>query len=360
MKKRLLFLFLLAGFTSHAQNTPTSGLLARFPFDNSLTDVTGNISNVSSSNVAYGPDASSRATGALRLAGMGEVAVQPSGLLDFGSTGSFTFTVAFRTLSSGTQDFFSNAGYSIATTTSTSSSSGLSQGWSLGFSSTRVGKLYVSLVRENFYNGALALATQASFNDGLWHTAALVVNRSSRQIQIFVDGSAQSLAYISSNPNYGTVSGSTFNLSAAYSQLVQLSPGYSTSASGASALNNRFGLGYNGWLDEARFYNRVLTASEVQTLSAQVLATLSAQAAATLVQVAPNPGSAAEAPTVRLAQAVASSQLRVLDVLGRPVPVTLAARQAGTVYELRGLAPGLYLLQVQLPEGLAVRRMQVN
>jgi hypothetical protein len=358
--KQLLLLLLASSLSVQAQGTLNNGMLGRFPFDNNLADVTGNISNASSINVAYGPDTNNQANAALRLVGTGEVAVQPNGLLDFGSNGSFTFTVAFRTLSSGTQAFFSNAGYSIRETPSTSSSSGLSQGWSLGFSSTRVGKLYVSLVRENFYNGPLALATQASFNDGLWHTAALVVNRSGRQIRIFVDGSAQPLSFISSNPSYGAVSGSVFNLEAAYSQIVQMSPGYSTAANGTSTINNRFGLSYNGWLDEARFYNRVLTDAEVQTLSGRVLATLSAREAAAQMQVAPNPVGTTGF-TVTLAKPVASSELRVVDSLGRTVPVTIVARQAGNqVYELSGLPAGLYLLHVNLPQGVAVQRVQVD
>lgn len=355
MKKIILFLLATASFTSQAQGTLNNGLLGRFPFDNSLVDATGNISNASNANVAYGPDSRGQANAALRLVGTGEAAIAPNGLLDFGSTGSFTFTVAFRTLSSGTQAFFSNAGYSM------SSTSGLSQGWSLGFSSTRVGRLYVDLVRDNFYNGALALATQASFNDGLWHTAALVVNRGSRQIRIFVDGNAQPLTYISTNPNYGAVSGSTFTLEPAYSQLVQMSPGYSTSAGGASVVGNRFGLAYNGWLDEARFYNRVLTDAEVQSLSAQVLATLSAPQAAALVQVAPNPASAGTAFGIALAQPLAASQLQVLDMLGRPVSARITAPQPGGLrYELSGLAAGSYLLHVRLPQGVAVRHIQVD
>jgi|GEM_PF-7049252 len=356
MKKTLPLLLLLAGasLTTRAQGSLNSGLLGRFPFDNSLADATGNLTTSGSTNTAFGLDSRNQANAALRLVSTGEVVVQPAGLLDFGTTDSFSFSVAFRTLASGTQTFFSNQGaFTAADATG-------SRGWSLGFSSTQVGKVYLSLARDNSYNGGLGLATQASFNDGLWHTTTAVVDRSTRQVKIYVDGMVQALTYVSTNPTYGTVSGTTFTLGTTGTMFVDLSPGYSLSTTNVLGIYNRLGLSYNGWLDEARFYNRVLTASEVQALSAQVLATLSAQAAATLVQVAPNPGNAAEAPTVRLAQPVAPSQLRVLDVLGRPVPVTLAARQAGAVYELRGLAQGLYLLQVQLPEGLAVRRIQVN
>ncbi|MGI4866366.1 MAG: LamG-like jellyroll fold domain-containing protein [Janthinobacterium lividum] len=355
MKKYLLLLLATASLTSHAQGSLNSGLLGRFPFDNNLVDATGNITNFSDANVAYGTDSHGQASAALRLTGTGEVSVEPSGLLDFGTTGSFTFSVAFRTLSSGTQAIFSNQGSYTATSTADS------RGWSLGFDNGQVGKVYLNLVRSVSTNGGLGLATQASFNDGLWHTAVMVVNRTSRQIRLFVDGTAQALTYVSSNPTYGTVAGSTFTLGSTATMFVDLTPGYSPSLTNVSRLNNRFGLSYNGWLDEARFYNRVLTDAEVQTLSAQVLATLTAQEAAAQVQVAPNPLGGAAAFTVALTQPVAASQLRVVDLLGRPVPVAIVARQAGSrLYELSGLATGLYLLHVTLPQGEAVRRIQVN
>ena len=352
--KKLLLLLLAAGaFTSHAQNLNT-GLLGRFPFDNSLADATGNMTNVSNVGITYGPDARGQANAALRLTGTGEVSIQPSGLLDFGTTGSFTFSTAFRTLSSGTQAFFSNQGTATATATNSS------RGWSLGFDVARVGKVFLNLVNTASSNAGFGLATQASFNDGLWHTTTVVINRSTRQVRLFVDGTAQMLTYVSPRPDYGTISGTTFTLDATASMFVDLTPGYSLNTSNTTTINNRFGLSFNGSLDEARFYNRVLTDAEVQQLSAQVLATLSAQVAAQQVQVLPNPASSAAGLAVCLAQPVAASELQVLDVLGRAVPATIVATQPGnTQYEVRNLAAGTYLLRVALPEGVAVRRLQV-
>lgn len=354
MKRYLLLLFLAASLTSQAQGSLNSGLLGHFPFDNSLLDATSYLGNAGDTNVAYGTDARGLANAALRLVGTGEAVIAPRGLLDFGTTGSFTCSVAFRTLASGTQAFFTNQGtYTITDPTS-------SRGWSLGFDSRQVGKVFLNLVGTNSTNGGLGIATQASFNDGLWHTATAVVDRNSRQIRLFVDGTAQALTYVSSNPSYGVVSGSTLTLSSTASMFTDLSPGYSPSLRNTLGLYNRFGVGYNGWLDEARFYNRVLTDTEVQALSAQVLATLSAQAAATQVQAFPNPVATAAAVTVQLAQPVAVTQLRVVDVLGRPVPAIITARTGGLSYELSSLQAGTYLLQVGLPEGVAVRRLQVN
>ena len=357
MKKHLLLLLLTASLSSRvqAQGNLNAGLLARFPFDNSLADVTGNMGTTTGTNVVYGADAHNLANAALRLTSDGEAMIQPTGLLDFSTTGSFSFSVAFRTLSSGTQAFFSNQGtYSVK-------EDNTSRGWSLGFSSTQVGKLYLNLVRDYSDNGGLGLATQASFNDGLWHTATVTIDRSTRQVRLYVDGTAQTLAIVSPRPNYGTVSGSTFTIDATASMFVDLSPGYTRDQTKFITPNSRFGLGYNGWLDEARFYNRVLTTAEVQALSAQVLATLSPQAAAQQVQLAPNPASATSVVAIQLLQPVAASQLRVFDMLGRAVPVRLTTRQpSATAYELTGLAAGSYVLQVRLPEGTAVRRFQVD
>lgn len=355
MKKHLLLLLLTASFSSRAQGNLNAGLLARFPFDNSLVDVTGNMGTTTGTNVAYGADVRNQASAALRLVSDGEAMIEPMGLLSFSTTGSFSFSVAFRTLSSGTQTFFSNQGTFGVKEDNTS------RGWSLGFNSTQVGKLYLNLVRDYSVNNGLGLATQASFNDGLWHTAAVTIDRTSRQIRLYVDGTAQPLALVSPRPNYGTVSGSTFTLDATATMFVDLSPGYTRDLANYITPNSRFGLGYNGWLDEARFYNRVLTAAEVQLLSSQVLATLSAQAAAQLLQLAPNPASPTGTIAVQLKQAVPASQLHVLDVLGRAVPARITARLPGSAeYELAGLPTGTYFLHVRLAEGTAVRRFQVN
>jgi hypothetical protein len=354
MKKYLPLFFLAASLTSQAQGSLNNGLLARFPFDASYTDVTGNFELGDMTSLAFGPDARGQAAAALQLSGAGQLTVQPGGLLNFGSTGSFSFGVAFRTLASGTQSFFSNQG--LYTTGMASSS----RGWSLGFDSRQAGKVFLNLVGTNSANGGLGLATQASFNDGAWHTVVAVVDRTSNTVHLYVDGTAQPLTYVSSNPSYGTVVGSTFTIGNTASSFVDLSPGYSLTQPNTIGLYNRFGLGYNGRLDEARFYNRALTVSEVQALSAQVLATLSAQAAATQVQTFPNPVASAAAITVQLAQSVAAAQLRVVDVLGQQVPATITARPGGLRYELSGLQAGIYLLQVSLPEGVAVRRLQVN
>jgi hypothetical protein len=355
MKKTLLLLLLTTSLSGRAQGSLNSGLLGRFTFDNTLADATGNMRNLSAANPAFGSDARNQANAALRLASTGEVAIQPAGLLDFSTTGSFSFSVAFRTLSSASQAFFSNQGLYSPTTT------GSSRGWSLGFGSAQVGKLYLSLVRDNADNSGLGLATQASFNDGQWHTATAVVDRTSGQVRLYVDGAAQALTYVSPNPSYGSVDGTTFTLSAVASQFVDLSPGYSLSQTNTLTVGNRFGLNYDGWLDEARFYSRVLTAAEVQMLSAQVLATVNTRAVAAQVQAFPNPAAPQAAVTVQLAQAIAASQLQVLDILGRAVPVSIMPKGAsGRTYELSGLPTGSYLLHMRLREGDVTQWLQIR
>ena len=352
--RQLLFVLMgcLVGMSAAAQST--AGLLGRFPFDNNTTDVTGNMSVTSATNAGYGPDAHNQANAALRLNGTGEVGIQPNGLLNFGTTGDFSFSVAFRSLASSTQAFFTNQGYYTAT----GSSGTGTRGWSLGFDNARVGKVYLSLVGASSPNGALGLATQASFNDGLWHTASAVVNRSSREVRVYVDGAAQPLVYVSSRPNYGTVSGSVFTLDATATMFVDLNPGYSSSTTGVLVDANRFGVGLNGSLDEARFYNRALSAAEVQALSAQVLATVSARMTDVKVQCLPNPAHDGEL-RIRFARPLTPAAGAFFTPLGQRVHPALTA-MSPTEWQVRGLAPGLYLLTALVEGTRVTQRFQVE
>ncbi|MFD2718699.1 LamG-like jellyroll fold domain-containing protein [Hymenobacter monticola] len=355
MKKKLLYVFFgcLLGHGAAAQNL-NSGLLCRFPFDGNTTDATGNMSTNSATNVAYGSDRRSQPNAALQLGGGGEVWITPNGLLSFGTTGDFSFSVAFRTLSSATQAFFSNQGYYSA---SGSTGSG-ARGWSLGFDNVQVGKVFFNLVAASSYNGNLGLATQASFNDGLWHTATATVNRGTRQVVLYVDGVAQPLTYVSSRPDYGTVSGTVFQLNATASMFIDLNPGYSTSRTGFLTDANRFGLNFNGGLDEARFYNRVLTAAEAQALHTLALAAVAGRPAGAQVQVYPNPAPGGNV-TVRLAPALSGAQLAVYTTLGQRVYPSVQTT-AGPEVQLRGLAPGLYVLVAKGAAATLTQRFQVS
>ncbi|MBF9224265.1 LamG domain-containing protein [Hymenobacter ruricola] len=344
--RRLLFLLTGCLFAQSAGAQVNAGLLGRFPFDNNTADALGNMGVNSATNAGFGPDARNQANAALRLGGNGEVWILPNGLLSFGTTGDFSFSVAFRSLGSSTQAFFTNQGYYTATGTG-------ARGWSLGFDNARVGKVYLGLVAASSPNGALGLATQASFNDGLWHTAAAVVNRGTREIRVYVDGAAQPLTYVSPRPNYGTVSGSVFTLDATAAMFVDLNPGFSTSTTGFLVEANRFGLGLNGSLDEARFYNRALAASEVQALNAQVLAAAPARAAGAGVQCFPNPARDGQL-RVRWAQPLAPVAGSFYTALGQRVAPTVTAA-TDTEWQVTGLAPGLYWLTAQV-NGARVRQ----
>jgi hypothetical protein len=355
MKRKLLWVLFgcLVGHGAAAQSL-NSGLLGRFPFDGSTTDATGNMSVNSATNVAYGLDRRSQPNAALQLGGTGEVWIMPNGLLSFGTTGDFSFSVAFRTLSSATQAFFSNQGYySVSGSTGTGA-----RGWSLGFDNTQVGKIFLNLVAASSYNGSLGLATQSSFNDGLWHTATAVVNRGTRQVVLYVDGVAQPLTYVSSRPDYGTVSGTVFQLTSTSTMFVDLNPGYSTSRTGSLTDANRFGLSFNGGLDEARFYNRALTAAEAQALHTLALAAVAGRSAEAQVQVYPNPAPGGNV-AVRLAPALSGAQLAVYTVLGQRVYLAVQPT-AGPEVQLRGLAPGLYLLVAKGASATLTQRFQVG
>ncbi|MDO7848323.1 LamG-like jellyroll fold domain-containing protein [Hymenobacter sp. M29] len=337
----------------NAQNL-NSGLLGRFPFDGITTYATGNMSTNSATNAGYGPDRRNQPNAALQLGGTGEVWILPNGLLSFGTTGDFSFSVAFRTLSSATQAFFSNQGYySASGNTGTGA-----RGWSLGFDNAQVGKVYFNLVAASSYNGNLGLATQSSFNDGQWHTATATVNRGTRQIVLYVDGVAQPLTYVSSRPDYGTISGTVFQLTTTSTMFVDLNPGYSPSRTGVLTDANRFGLNFNGSLDEARFYNRAVTAAEAQALHTLALAAVTARPAGAQVQVFPNPAPGGSL-TVRLSPALSGAPLSVYTVLGQRVHPNVQPG-AGSDVQLSGLAPGLYLLVVQGAATTLSQRFQVG
>ena len=339
--------------SAQAQGSLNTGLLGRFPFDNAPTDATGNMGVNSATNVAYGPDAGNRTNAALRLGANGEVWITPNGLLDFGITGDYSFSIGFKTISSATEAFFTNQGSSATAGNSNA------QGWFLGFDNSRVGKVYFGLGGNAAQGNGIGLSTTTTYNDNAWHTAAVVVSRSTNRIQVFVDGVAQAIVNNSPNPNFGSVSGTVFTIGAQGMAISNASPGTSASTTGAQAVINRFGLGFNGSLDEGRFYNRALTATEVASLNSQVLATVAERRGETQLQLFPNPTAGGQGLTLRVAAPVAASSIGVFDALGRRTAVTVVAASP-TEFAVAGLAPGVYSLRVTLPAGPAVRRLVVQ
>jgi|GEM_PF-2053812 len=106
-----------------------------------------------------------------------------------------------------------------------------------------------------------ALATTTGgFNDGKWHHAMAVVNRSANTITIYVDGTAKTLS--AAGGYCGSASGSTLNIAGC------------TSLNGSSG--NSLYLGshdgsfefFNGALDDIRLYSRALTSTEVAGITA--------------------------------------------------------------------------------------------
>lgn len=343
----------LLSYSAQAQGSLNTGLLGRFPFDNTTAEATGNMSLNSATNIAYGPDAANRANAALRLSSNGEVWITPNGLLDFGITGNYSFSVGFRTISSATQAFFTNQG-SSATSGNTNA-----QGWFLGFDNSQVGKVYFGLGGNAAQGNGIGLSTQGNYNDNAWHTAAVVVDRSANRIQLFVDGVAQQLVNNSPNPNFGSVSGTLFTFGLQGRTVTNANPGTSSTITGFQAVVNRFGLGFNGSLDEGRFYNRVLTTAEVAALHTQVLASVAERRGEALLQLFPNPAPNGTTATLRLAAPTAAANIQVLDALGRPVAVVLTPRSS-TEFAVAGLRPGMYSVRVALPDGAAVRRLVVQ
>ena len=350
--------FLAGTFLSgaaHAQSTLADGLLGRFSFDNTTADATGNMGVNSATNAAYGPDAANRPNAALRLSSNGEVWITPNGLLDFGIIAPYSFSIGFRTISPATQAFFTNQGSSVT------SGNTNAQGWFLGFDTSQAGKVYFGLGGNAAQGNGIGLSTAANYNDNAWHTAAVVVDRTNNRIQLFVDGVAQQLVNNAINPNFGSVSasGTVFNVGLQGRTTLNASPGTSAATTGGSGAISRFGLGFNGSLDEGRFYNRALTPTEAAALHSQVLATVAERRGEALLQLFPNPAPAGTAATLRLAAPAAAASIDVLDALGRPVAATLTPLGTSE-YGVSGLRPGVYSLRVALPTGPAVRRLVVQ
>lgn len=351
LRKKLLALALscLLLPAARAQTSLNSGLLGRFPLDGNSADATGNMGNSTDFGVAYAADARGQANAALRLNGSGRVEIAPNGLLDFGTTGSFSFSVAFRTLSSGTQSFFTNRG------NATAGGAAWPVGWRLGFDNAQAGRVYLDLFGflPNF-NASLGLATQGLFNDGLWHTAATTVNRATQQVRVYVDGVAQPLVYVSTNPTYGTITGTVFQYGQQLAATMSLNPGYDSSG----LLVNSIGANFNGSLDEARFYNRVLNVAEVQALYAQALASAPVAAGAGLAEVFPNPATDGVV-RLRLPAGLPVAEVAVFTALGQVIRPTIRPVSAQEM-QISGLPTGLYAVRVRRGSTTQVRRFEVR
>lgn len=108
-------------------------------------------------------------------------------------------------------------------------------------------------------NASTALVgTPGGFGDGNWHHVAAVVDRSAQTIQIYVDGTAQTLT---SGTGYcGTASGNTLNIAGCTS--------LNGSSSDPFTLSGHLGVYelFNGALDDVRVYSRALSQTDIHNI----------------------------------------------------------------------------------------------
>ncbi len=162
---------------------------------------------------------------------------------------------------------FNNTSFSIVSwfnSTSTANgrfvSSGLNSyaaGFQLGLNTICTGCVGGGLGANGTAANAVFFSTTATFNDGNWHQAVMIVDQTAKTAQIYVDGVAQTL----SGQDCGTVSGTTDNFSAC-----SLANTYSTTEpftlgayhSGSTVLQP-----FTGSLDEVRVYGSALSSAQV-------------------------------------------------------------------------------------------------
>lgn len=106
---------------------------------------------------------------------------------------------------------------------------------------------------------SLGLNTPGGFNDGAWHHVAAVVNRSSGNVRVLIDGVPQALTVGAGF--CGTANGSTVDVSAC--------PAANASSSQALTLGSYNGTAefFNGALDDVRLYNRAIEDIDVRALA---------------------------------------------------------------------------------------------
>jgi alpha-L-arabinofuranosidase len=163
--------------------------------------------------------------------------------LNFG-TGSFSITSWFKTSARSGQQRIDSKGYD-----------GWSNGYFLGLGAN-------SAARTGSIGGGIGGGTQASsllfssttsFNDGKWHLAALVIDRSTNTAQIYVDGIAQSV--VTQPGTCGIASGTTVNIANCGSLNATTMDDFTVgSYNGAADF-------FNGSINEVGVYQYVLTAS---------------------------------------------------------------------------------------------------
>lgn len=238
---------LLYAFGGYSQNLNAGLLLYIDGEGNNYSQDKANvgIDNSGGGNMSRTPDALGIPDQAIRFWGgaLSFLEFETNGLIDFGTTGSFSFVTDFKSILSGDACFF------------TDYNPNLNKGWYVGQKSVSVG----SFTFEMGATTPISISTTNIFNDNVWHQGIVTVNRSTNIVRMYVDGVLQDI--FKNGTSAGTiVNGNELDITG-------------TGANGTPGLfdvngdeNTRIGNTFQGSLDETRIYNRVLTLAEIALL----------------------------------------------------------------------------------------------
>jgi alpha-L-arabinofuranosidase len=227
------------------QDVPTVGY---WPFDeNSGTTANDSSPNSIAGTITGATWTTGHSNSALAFNGTSNsVSMGNPGVLNFG-TGSFTVASWFKTSATdGFHRIVSKGHY------------GWTNGYFMGvgpYPTGNAGGVGGGVGAGGNMSNSLLFYTTSSFNDGNWHLAIMVINRSSGTAQIYVDGQAQ--AVTTQSGTCGTASGTTINISACSSLNASSSDPFTVGSYNGTA---EF---YNGSIDDLRAYPYAMGASAV-------------------------------------------------------------------------------------------------
>lgn len=227
-----------------------SKLVGHWPLDESGDDVSGSDNDAGVESPMWRDGAVGRA---MRFDGVDSfVHVPDSDVTNF-DRGDFTLTGHFAAQSDGWQRMVTKGHYG--------NSPGYFLQWSSGHLVFGVGGKKGDDDSEPM--GAVLLETNESFADGAWHSVAAVVDRSSRTVRVYVDGTARALTATTGAGFCTAGSGTSASIDgcvfAAASSNDQLTFGAYVGEEGLTEQ-------YEGSLDDIRLYSRVLSPAEIANL----------------------------------------------------------------------------------------------
>ena len=325
MKHLSTLAFALAStFLANAQLT--NGLIAYYPFNSGNTEnqAPTTFSTLFAQSTAPTANALGVPNQALAFSGSApQLWVSSDGLIDFGTTTSFSFITDFKSGSSAEQNFFRDLLDN-------------GHGWHIGFYNSSG---YVTFETGTGAN-AISLHTTGIYNDLAWHQVALLVDKINLTVRIFVDNELQELAgSVCGSAITGTIadiSACNFNANEDNDQLTS------------------FGEDLIGSLDQIRLYGRLLTEAEVAEAFVLSFGTTSVRAlpTTTIVDLLDR-----QTNTLTLSGLGTSAcDLTVIDNQGRVLKSERTAQDRVRI-DLSALTTGIYIVRASQHTGSWTKRI---